>query len=42
MSYIKYGNTKIRYSLYKQERKNLRIVVDFINGVVVYTPEQNL
>lgn len=40
MSYIKYGNTTIYYSLYKQERKDLRIVVDLVNGVVVYTPEK--
>lgn len=40
MSYIKYGNTNIYYSLYRQERKDLRIVVDIVNGVVVYTPKK--
>lgn len=40
MSYIKYGNTNIYYSLYKQERKDIRIVVDLVNGVVVYGPEK--
>lgn len=40
MSHIKYGNTDIYYSLYKQERKDVRIVVDLVNGVVVYTPKK--
>lgn len=35
---IQYGNTKIHYSIYKQDRKDVRIVVDLVNGVVVYTP----
>lgn len=39
MTYIKYGNTDIYYSLYKQDRKDIRIVVDLVNGVVVYTPK---
>lgn len=40
MSYIKYGNTDIYYSLYRQERKDVRIVIDLVNGVVVYTPKK--
>jgi|SRR5699024_7335318 len=40
MPYIKYGNTNIHYSLYKQDRKDVRIVVDLVNGVVVYAPDK--
>src|SRR5699024_2171583 len=40
MPYIKYGNTNIHYSLYKQDRKDVRIVVDLVNGVVVYAPNE--
>lgn len=29
----------IDYSIYKQDRKDIRIVVDIVNGVVVYTPK---
>src|SRR5699024_10909786 len=39
MPYIKYGNTEIHYALYKQDRKDVRIVVDLVNGVVIYAPE---
>lgn len=38
MPYIQYGNTPIHYSIYKQNRKDVRIVVDLVNGVVVYAP----
>ena len=40
MPYIKYGNTEIHYALYKQDRKDVRIVVDLVNGVVIYAPEE--
>lgn len=38
LHYILYGKTTINYSLYKQDRKDVRIVVDLVNGVVVYAP----
>lgn len=33
-----YGNTTIEYSLHAQNRKDLRIVVGIVNGVVIYAP----
>lgn len=36
---IKYGTTTIYYSHYKQTRNDVRITVNLINGVEVYTPK---
>lgn len=40
MSYINYGHTKMYYSLYKQNRKDIRVVIDLINGIVAFVPEK--
>ncbi|MCT2534779.1 M48 family metallopeptidase [Aquibacillus koreensis] len=38
MAFINYGNTNIDYFKYKQERKDIKISVDLINGVEIYVP----
>ena len=40
MQQIQYGNTVIHYILYKQARKDIKISVDLVNGVEIYTPEK--
>lgn len=39
MSYINYGNTKMYYSFYRQNRKDIRVVIDLINKIVAFVPE---
>ena len=39
MPKINYGTTTIYYYHYKQARKDIKITVNLVNGVVVYTPE---
>jgi predicted metal-dependent hydrolase len=39
MPQISYGTTTIHYYLYKQTRNDVKITVNLINGVVIYTPE---
>ncbi|WP_240339814.1 M48 family metallopeptidase [Halobacillus ihumii] len=36
---LTYGTTDINYVLYSQNRKDIKISVDLVNGVEVYTPE---
>ncbi|WP_018923564.1 M48 family metallopeptidase [Salsuginibacillus kocurii] len=38
MPTIDYGKTQILYCHYIQNRKDIKIAVDLVNGVVVYTP----
>ncbi|GAB3807501.1 M48 family metallopeptidase [Virgibacillus kimchii] len=38
MPTIKYGTTSIHYSSYREERKDIRIVINLVNGVEVYFP----
>lgn len=40
MNYIDFGNTKLYYSLYEQERNDVKISVDLVSGVMVYTPKE--
>ncbi|WLV24643.1 SprT family zinc-dependent metalloprotease [Aciduricibacillus chroicocephali] len=40
MSFITYGTTTIHYYHHKQARKDIKISVDLVNGVEVYTPEK--
>jgi len=46
MNFIKYGHTKIYYTMYKQERRDIKITVDLVNGVLIYvakdTPENEI
>ncbi|WP_026702266.1 M48 family metallopeptidase [Salibacterium aidingense] len=39
MPTINYGKTDIHYCHYVQNRKDIKINVDLVNGVVVYTPD---
>ncbi|WP_077596113.1 M48 family metallopeptidase [Oceanobacillus kimchii] len=39
MSYITYGTTTIHYCHYKQTRKDVKISIDLVNGVEVFTPD---
>ncbi|ERH35106.1 hypothetical protein SEQU_07440 [Staphylococcus equorum UMC-CNS-924] len=34
MSYINYGHTKMYYSLYRQNRKDIKVVIDVINTII--------
>ncbi|PBB07136.1 hypothetical protein CKW00_00340 [Salimicrobium humidisoli] len=38
MPTLRYGTTTIEYFIYSHERKNMKIAVDLVNGVVVYAP----
>src|SRR5699024_11317543 len=38
MNYIDFGNTKLYYFLYEQDRKDVKISVDLVSGVIVYIP----
>lgn len=39
MPRISYGNTTIHYCHYKQPRKDVKISIDLVNGVEVFTPK---
>src|SRR5699024_1334264 len=39
MSYINYGHTKMYYSLYRQNRKDIKVVIDLISKIVVFVPK---
>lgn len=39
MPYINYGHTKMYYSLYRQNRKDIKVVIDLISKIVVFVPK---
>ncbi|MCA1011764.1 M48 family metallopeptidase [Halobacillus halophilus] len=39
MPIVNYGTTDIEYLIYKQNRKDLKLSIDLVNGVEVYVPE---
>ncbi|AVR01068.1 hypothetical protein OBCHQ24_04860 [Oceanobacillus iheyensis] len=38
MNTLQFGTTNIDYEIYSQERNDIKISVDIVNGVIVYTP----
>ncbi|SIS90560.1 M48 family metallopeptidase [Salimicrobium salexigens] len=38
MPTLQYGTTTIEYFIYSHERKDMKIAVDLVNGVIVYVP----